>query len=666
MRYRWLQGQFLSGNPCAGWGRKRKKRSADKSGIFWTAHSAWSSPVVLIRKKNGSWRLCVDYRKLNSGTIQDAYPLPRIDEYLDALAGSKYFSTLDLLSGYWQVPLSPDTQEKAMFIMRDRLWKWKVLPFKLTSAPATFQRLMEQVLRGLHWKTLLIYLDDVIVISPDFQTHVSRLREVFERLRGADIKLKPSKCALLQPEVKYLGHVVGRNGVATDPEKVRAIEEWVALQDLTGLRAFLGLVGYYRQYTPDFAGIAQPLNRLTTKGVTWQWSPVEQQAFDRLKGCLLAAPVLAYPDSALEYILDTDAGDQNVGAVLSQVQEGRGVVVAYYSKSLSPTKRNYCTTRKELLAVIKSVKHFRPYLYGRQLRLRTDHASLIWLCKRAEPSSQVAHWLEILAEFSYQIKHRPGRKHGNADGLSWRPDGGCKQCLNIERRDGGPSWSELETLANRETEYDWDQGQLQPVADRFSEAVQNLRTNPVLADNVEELRKLQKDLPGVVADVYQAKKEGRRPSEEQLRQGCAKFRLLCQRWGSLRIGQDGLLTITLAANCRHPDRKRVVCLAAMRRELIWDTHKQAHAGVQRVIAKLQLRWYWPKMGRDVRLRVRQCEICHASKHGCLPGEAGRRRLYAGRPWQVVAVDLVRPMPPTPRGNSWILVLTDHFTRWADA
>jgi len=159
---------------------------------------------------------------------------------------------------------------------------------------------MEQVLSGLHWKTLLIYLDDVIVICPDFETHVSCLREVFERLRGAGLKLKPSKCALLQPEVKYLGHVVGRNGLATDSEKVRAIENWVTPQDLTGLRAFLGLVGYYRQYIPDFAGIAQPLNRLTTKGMTWQWTPVEQRAFDRLKGCLMTAPILAYPDPTLE------------------------------------------------------------------------------------------------------------------------------------------------------------------------------------------------------------------------------------------------------------------------------------------------------------------------------------------------------------------------------
>jgi len=302
--------------------------------------------------------------------------------------------------------------------------------------------------------------------------------------------------------------------------------------------------------------------------VTWQWTPTEQRVFECLKGRLTEAPILAYPDPDLEYILDMDASDQNVGAVLLQVQEGREVVVAYYSKSLSPAERNYCTTRKELLAVIKSVKHFRPYLYSRRFRLRTVHASLIWLCKRAEPSSQVARWLEILAEISYRIEHRPGKRHGNADGLSRRPDEGCKQRLNIEKRDGGPPRSELGTLAHPGIEYDWDQGQLQQRANTSPEVVNHLRANLVLADNDRELRRLQESTPGVVADVYRAKKGGQRPSEEQLRQGCAEFRLYCQRWDSLRIGPDGLLTITLATTDGSSERNRVVCPTAIRRELI--------------------------------------------------------------------------------------------------
>jgi len=218
--------------------------------------------------------------------------------------------------------------------------------------------------------------------------------------------------------------------------------------------------------------------------VTWQWTPTKQRAFECLKGHLVEAPILPYPDPNLEYILDTDASDQNVGAVLSQVQEGQEVVVAYYSESLSPTERNYCTSCKELLTVIKSVKHFRPYLYSRKFRL------------------------EILAEFSYQIEHRPGKKHSNADGLSQRPDEGCRQCLNIEKRNLSPPRHKLRMLAYPGKEYDWDQGQLQQKTSTPPEVINHPRANPVLADNIRELRRFQESTPGVVADVYRAKKGG--------------------------------------------------------------------------------------------------------------------------------------------------------------
>ena len=226
-----------------------------EKGLVEPGGGAWSSPVVLVRKKDQSWRLCVDYRRLNSVTRKDAYPLPRIDDSLDALTGSAYFSTLDLLSGYWQVPLDAEAQEKAAFVTRGGLWTWKVLPFGLTSAPATFERLMEQVLKGLQWKTLLLYLDDVIVYSPDIDSHLDRLAEVLDRFRAAGLKLKPAKCELLQQQVKYLGHVVSAQGVATDPEKVEAVKDWKTPTCVSEVRAFLGFVGYYRRFIPDFATV---------------------------------------------------------------------------------------------------------------------------------------------------------------------------------------------------------------------------------------------------------------------------------------------------------------------------------------------------------------------------------------------------------------------------
>jgi len=335
--------------------------------------------------------------------------------------------------------------------------------------------------------------------------------------------------------------------------------------------------------------------------------------------------------------------------------------VAYYSKTLAAAEKNYCTTTKELLAVVKAVKHFWLYLYGRTFRLRTDHASLIWLCKHAEPSSQVARWLEILAEFSYRIEHHAGRKHVNADGMSHRLVEDCKQCLQIEKRDGGPTRLDIETELGEGAVYRWEHGHLQ--TETHSDDV---HANPTLYQNVKELCRLQETLPGAVADIFRAKKEGRRPSEEQQRQGDVEFQLLCRRWDALKVSPNGLLMITLAADNRQQERDRVVCPRALRRELIWDTHKEAHSGVSRVIRCLWLRWYWPEMTRDVRLWVRQCEVCQASKHGRPTEITGRHRLYAGRPWQIVAVDLVGPMPLSTRGNTWILVLTEHFTRWADA
>ena len=232
------------------------------------------------------------------------------------------------------MPLDQDAQEKAAFTTRGGLWKWRVLPFGLTSAPATFERLMEQVLKGLQWKSLLLYLDDVIVFSPDFETHLDRLGTVFARFRQANLKLKPSKCELLQQQVRYLGHVVSSQGVSTDPEKIKAIKEWQVPRCQTEVRTFLGFMGYYRRFCQDYATVAKPLTVLTAKGAEFVWGAEQQGAFDKLRLMMMSSPVLAYPDMKLEYILDTDASLDGVGAVLSQVQGEEERVIAYYSKTL--------------------------------------------------------------------------------------------------------------------------------------------------------------------------------------------------------------------------------------------------------------------------------------------------------------------------------------------
>ena len=387
-------------------------------GIIEPSKSPWSAPIVLVTKKDGSKRFCVDYRRLNSVTVKDCYPIPRIDESLESLSGAKWFSTLDMCAGYWQVMLDLAAREKSAFVVRGGFYQWKVMPFGLCNAPSTFERLMETIFAGLQWDTLLIYLDDIIVFGKTIDDELHRLSVVFRRLRCANLKLKPKKCALFQTSVSFLGHIVSESGIATDPDKVAAVRQWPTPTCVRDVRSFLGLASYYRRYIKDFGSIAYPLNRLTDKNKAFCWNKECEEAFARLKRCLVTAPILAYPAELGQFYLDTDASGYGIGAVLSQVQDGQERVIGYASRTLSKQERNYCVTRRELLAVVVYLRHFRPYLYGRHVIIRTDHGALRWLISVRDPQGQVARWLETLGEYYYTVVHRPGKSHQNADSLS--------------------------------------------------------------------------------------------------------------------------------------------------------------------------------------------------------------------------------------------------------
>ena len=271
------------------------------NGIIKPSESPWAAPTVLVPKKDGSIRYCIDFRKLNAVTLKDSYPLPRTDDTLQALNGAKYLSTIDLASGYWQVALHPDDAEKTAFTTPRGLFEFKVMPFGLCNAAATFERLMERILSGLHWKTCLIYLDDVIVFADSFQAHIDRLAEVFERLRKGGLKISPRKCCLLKQEVSFLGHVVSKDGISTDTSKVEAVRNWPVPQNVHDVRSFLGTCSYYRRFIRNFASIAKPLHKLTEKQTQFKWTNECQAAFQTLKDTLLTAPILGYPDMSLPF-----------------------------------------------------------------------------------------------------------------------------------------------------------------------------------------------------------------------------------------------------------------------------------------------------------------------------------------------------------------------------
>ena len=411
-----------------------------EDGQIEPSHSAWSAPTVLVTKKDGSTRFCVDYCRLNARTKKDAFPLPRIDDSLNSLSGQAWFSTLDLASGYWQVRLSENAKPKTAFATHSGLFQFAVMPFGLCNAPATFERLMSQVMRGLHWKRCLVYIDDILVFGNDFESALHNLELVLDRVAEYGLQLKSTKCNLFRMSVPFLGHIVGRAGLECDPTKLSAVANWIPPTMIKGVREFLGFTGYYRRFVPDYSTVAQPLVHLLGKDCKFEWTTACQDAFKALGALLILAPVLAFPKEDLPYIIDTDASDYGIGGVLSQDVNGTEYVIAYDSKSLNPAQQTYCTTKRELLAVVSTLDHFKGYVWGLHFRARTDHAALLWLTNLKNIQGMLARWLAKLQQFNFAVEHRPGTQHANADGLSRCPQcdrGSCMPSSTTYTRDSG-------------------------------------------------------------------------------------------------------------------------------------------------------------------------------------------------------------------------------------
>ena len=394
------------------------------SNVIRPSNNPWASPVVMVRKKDGSLRFCVDFRQLNAATVKDAHPLPRIDDLLDALHGAKWFSTLDLKSGYWQVPIAEQDKEKTEFRTNSgQLFEFNQVPFGLCNAPATFSRLMDRVLAGLHWETCLFYLDDIIVFSSTWEEHLARLCEVFERLRHAQLKLGATKCTFAAKEVSYLGHRVTEEGLLPDPSLLAAIRDIPPPTTATEVHSFLGLAGYYRRYVKGFAAIAAPLFALTRKEALFHWSEECQAAFDQLKTKLTTSPITAFPDFSQAFRLYTDASTAGLGAILAQVRDGKERIICCASRALNKAEKSYPATKLECLAIVWAVAKFRPYLMAMPFEVYTDHYALQWLKTMRTGSALLHRWSAALEEYDFTVRHRPGKVQTHVDGLSCLPVG---------------------------------------------------------------------------------------------------------------------------------------------------------------------------------------------------------------------------------------------------
>ena len=627
-------------------------------GAIRRSFSPWASAVVLVRKKDGGLRLCIDLRKLNNRTIKDGYALPRIDDTLDCLHGAKWFSTLDLKSGYWQVELEEEAKPLTAFTMGPLgFWECERMPFGLTNAPATFQRLMESCLGELNLSWCIIYLDDIIVFSQTPEEHLVRLQAVFDKLKAARLKLKPSKCELFKKQINYLGHVVGQEGVTTDPDKIKAVTEWPRPTTVTEVRSFLGFVSYYRRFIPNFSKVAKPLNTLlqNLEGTSNQkkkfkvnWGPEQQEAFETLQRLCTEAPILAYADFKTPFILHTDASSDGLGAVLYQYQDNQRRVIAYASRSLSPSERNYPAHKLEFLALKWAITDkFHEYLYGAEFQVFTDNNPLTYVLTTAKLDATGHRWVAALSNYTFSISYKPGRNNTDADALSriqWpeavdissqtvhavcegvqAPHGKIEtlchgaQAVGVLSQDNMPSGM---------TSLEWSQAQSKDSAIcQIIQAIQNKSLDTL---------KIKQDMSSDLKAFLRIRKQ---------------FKL-----------KQGILYRKSQVNDRA--RLQLVLPLSHRQKAMAGCHDQiGHLGQDRVLELLRDRFFWPGMQMDVASYINSCPRCIRRKSQ--PDTAPLHNIEATQPLELIHLDYLQIEPS--KGNiENVLIVTDHFTRYAQA
>ena len=673
-------------------------------GVIRDSVSPWASPIVLVSKKDGTVRPCVDYRKVNSLVEPDGFPLPRIQDCLDAVAGSSLFSTLDLTSGYFQIPLKEEDIPKSAFVCKYGHFEMTRMPFGLNNSASTFQRTMEMALQGLQWVTCLIYIDDIIVFGKDFDEHLLRVEEVFERLRSAGLKLKPTKCDLLQREVVFLGHVVSGKGVSPSPVNISKIVDWPRPKTPRQVKQLVAMGSYYRRYVKKFAAMVRPMVELTKKKNRFIWSEECEAAFTSLKKALVSSDIMGYPlNDAGSFVLDVDASDQGIGAVLQQIQDGRERVIAYASRSLNKAEKNYCITEKELLAVRFFIEYFRQYLLGRRFVVRSDHQSLIWLFRLKEPRGKIARWIEILSQYDFSIEYRPGHKQGHCDALSRCenprdcdcPDqdmneplkcGPCKKCIkraqdmlhegHIKEITGNVE-AEKATIADaKDAEAEQvraakEEAEPQPGTSQQGDGNRRMTRQSAYTPwangwSTAELQTLQLEDPDV-GPILQAKVANEKPSSKDMVRKSPACRHYWILWDMLTVHQ-GLLFKKFVKKDGTGDYQQFIVPRALKKDIMFQMHDSVisgHLGCKKTKEKTLQRFYWYALKEDINLYIRKCDTCEANKKPIVTPKAPLGSLRSGAPGDFIATDYLGPFPVTDRGNRYILLLTDHFTKYVE-
>lgn len=636
-----------------------------EAGAIRKSQSSYCSNVVLVKKSDGSLRFCIDLRKLNNKTIKDAYTLPRVEETIDTLIGSKYFTKLDLRSGYWQVEIKEEDKHKTAFSLGPLgFYECNRMAFGLTNAPATFQRLMETCMGDIHLRECLIFLDDILVFSQSFDDHLKRLEGVFEKLEKHNLKLKPSKCEFFMSEVKYLGHIVSEEGVKTDPDKIEALKSWPVPKNIKELRSFLGFTGYYRRFIKDYARVVHPLTELlaghsTAKGknqrnskkIPWVWDKKQQSAFETLISKLTNPPILSYADFSKPFILNIDASTEGLGAVLYQNQNGLEHVIAYGSRSLKPSEKLYPAHKLEFLCLKWAVvDKFKDYLYNNSFEVRTDNNPLTYVTTSAKLDATGHRWLAALSNYNFKIYYRSGKSNQDADGLSRRP-------YNLQ------IFPEAVKAVCQAAQIDWE---ILPLAEslvitdtgQLGEELPELESQELSTVNWQQ----EQDDDPVIGRLRIQLESDYKIDFDSLQQESIAIQKFWREKKNFELRKGILVRKTVIGGI---EVQQIVLLESMKALVLKGLHDDVgHQGREKTSWLVKQRFYWVGMDADIKDKVGQCGRCIRSKTREHP-KSELVNIVTSRPMELICIDFLSLEKS--KGNiEDILVITDHFTKYAIA
>jgi hypothetical protein len=604
----------------------------ERAGRIQKSQSPWKSQLVMVRKMRDGVELsekrpCIDLRRVNDLIAADAHPLPLPEDMFAKLKGCKVFSKLDLTKGFWQIPMDKLSKELLAFSTPLGLYEPNSMPFGMKNAPAIFQREMTRVFKDRLWNGVMVFIDDILIYSKTPEEHAEILEWVLKTLQEQKYYANPDKCEFFQREVSFLGHIISEKGVAVQQHKVKAVTEWPEPKSKKHVRGFLGLTGYYRKFVNKYSDIALPLTNLTKNDVTFCWTQKEQVAFDMLKLKLSTADVLAHPDPQRQYMVTTDASAFAISGVLSQDQsDGKRRPVAYFSRKLSGAAIRYSTYDKELFAIVSAVEHWRCYLEGspHPILFLSDHRSLQHLNTQPKLNDRQARWVEKLSEFEFKVQHIAGSVNVAADALSRRPD--YEEAVAAERDNGADAPIVADQPRVKVT--------LAAIAAADSPKTWEVRLDAMPLREDMKVAALRDAVYQESVNQPQPRTDGLTVAEGLL-------------WTS-----DGL--------CYVPDDLE------LKRRLIHEVHDTptgGHMGLRKTLIRLCGLCYWPGMKSMIADYIGGCTTCAAVKSSMQkPAGLLRPLPIPERPWQVMTIDFVGPLPMTPDFFDTILVVTDKFSK----